>query len=164
MKYRAKKIEIPEKPRDYGDTHHFLNLHVICQPPEQLNWAGDIGINITPPLDPPPSIQDDLYDAEPGAIRLANPLGEEGWQPTLGRIKMWGTNVEYRHHGHACTITPIFDGAERPNDAIRNSWPTRELAIQQAQKTKKRLIEMHETRMRDQWVVDDSNPPAKIGG
>lgn len=55
-------------------------------------------------------------------------------------------------------------GAERPHDAIRHSAWSRELAIQQAQDTKKRLIEMHETRMRDQWTVDDSNPPAKIDG
>lgn len=155
MKYQIKKTYLLETPRDYGDTHHFLNLHVICQPPEQRNWSSIGSINITPPLDPPPSIQHDLYDAEPGAIRLTNPLCEESWQPTLGRIYLWGTNVEYRHHGRVCTITPIFDGAERPHDAIRHSCWSRELAIQEAQDTKKRLIEMHETRMRDRWTADE---------
>lgn len=82
----------------------------------------------------------------------ANPLGETGWQPTIGRIQLWSTDVEFRHNGHTCTIRAFFDGADIPSDAIRESRWTEELAIEEAERMKKQLIEMHESRLRRKWV------------
>nr|MDK7248577.1 hypothetical protein [Corynebacterium amycolatum] len=145
----------PEEPAprpDYGDTYYFEDIGVDCNRSTEYIWTEYGPRGNTPPLDPPPSIQKDLYDAKCGAIKLTNPLGETGWQPTIGRIKLWGTDVQYRHDGHASTIRAIFDGADTPSDAIRNSCWTEKLAIEEAEEMKQRLIDKHEERLRTQWV------------
>lgn len=143
--------ELDQRP-DYGDTYHFENIGVACDPPAEYIWTGYGPRRNTPPLDPPPSLQIDLYDAKCGAIKLTNPLGETGWQPTIGRIKLWGTDVQYHRNGHTGTIRGIFDGADTPNDAIRRSRWSEELAIEEAEEMKKQLIEKHECRLRRKWV------------
>ncbi len=143
--------ELDQRP-DYGDTYHFENIGVDCDPPAEYIWTGYGPRRNTPPLDPPPSLQIDLYDAKCGAIKLTNPLGETGWQPTIGRIKLWGIDVEYRHNGHVCTVRAFFDGADIPSDAIRCSCWSEELAIEEAEEMKQRLIDKHEERLRTQWV------------
>lgn len=128
---------------DHGDAYYFNDIGVICEPyPERPSdlWT----IRIIPPLDPPTSIQKDLYDAKCGATKLTNPLGETGWQPTIGRIKLWDTDVQ--------NIRAIFDGANVPHDAVRHSCGSEEVAIEGAKRMKKHLIEMHECRLRRKWV------------
>lgn len=136
---------------DHGDAYYFNDIGVICEPyPERPSdlWT----IRIIPPLDPPTSIQKDLYDAKCGAVKLTNPLGETGWQPTIGRIKLWCEDVSYHRNGHTGTIRAIFDGADTPNDAIRRSRWSEESAIEEAEEMKKQLIEKHESRLRRKWV------------
>ena len=135
----------------YGDTYYFEDIGVSGEGAEEYIWTEYGPRRNTPPLDPPPSIQKDLYDAKCGAIKLTNPLGETGWQPTVGRIELWGTDVQYRHDGHTSTIRPFFGGADIPSDAIRYSCWSEELAIEAAEEMKKQLIEMHESRMRRKW-------------
>lgn len=128
---------------DYGDTDHFKHIGVSCGESEEYIWT-ECGPRLNvPPLDPPPSIQKDLYDAKCGATKLTNPLGETGWQPTIGRIKLWDTDVQ--------NIRAIFDGANVPHDAARHSCGSEEVAIEGAKRMKKHLIEMHESRLRQQW-------------
>lgn len=143
--------EEPAPLPDYGDTYHFEDIGVDCNSPEEYIWTEYGPRRNTPPLDPPPSIQKDLYDAKCGAIKLTNPLGETGWQPTIGRIKLWCEDVQYRHDGHTGTIRAIFDGACVPNDAIRCSCGSEEAAIEAAKRMKKHLIEKHECRLRRKW-------------
>lgn len=137
---------------DYGDTDDFKNIGVSCGESEEYIWTECGPMLNVPPLDPPPSIQKDLYDAKCGAIKLTNPLGETGWQPTIGRIKLWCEDVSYHRNGHTGTIRAIFDGAYVPNDAIRRSRWSEEAAIEEAEEMKKRLIEKHECRLRRKWA------------
>lgn len=136
---------------DYGDTDHFKNIGVSCGGTEEYIWT-EWGprLNIQP-LDPPPSIQKDLYDAKCGAVKLTNPLGETGWQPTIGRIQLWDTDVQHHGNGSSSTIRAIFDGANVPNDAVRHDCWSEERAIEAAKRMKKRLIQMHECRLRRKW-------------
>lgn len=129
---------------DYGDTYYFEDIGVSGEGAEEYIWT-EWGprLNI-PPLDPPPSIQKDLYGAKCGAVKLTNPLGETGWQPTVGRIELWYTDVQH--------IRAIFDGANVPHDAVRHSCGSEEVAIERAKRMKKYLIEMHESRLRRKWV------------
>lgn len=128
---------------DYGDTDDFKNIGVSCGESEEYIWT-ECGPRLNvPPLDPPPSTQKDLYDAKCGAIKLTNPLGETGWQPTVGRIELWYTDVQH--------IRAIFDGANVPHDAVRHSCGSEEVAIERAKRMKKYLIEMHESRLRRKW-------------
>lgn len=136
---------------DYGDTYYFEDIGVSGEGAEEYIWTEYGPRRNTPPLDPPPSIQKDLYDAKCGAIKLTNPLGETGWQPTIGRIKLWSTDVQHHRNGHSGTIRAIFDGADVPNDAIRDACQTEERAIEAAKRIKKRLIEKHESRLRRKW-------------
>lgn len=134
--------ELDQRP-DYGDTYHFENIGVACGESEEYIWP-ECGPRLNvPPLDPPPSLQKDLYDAKCGATKLTNPLGETGWQPTIGRIKLWDTDVQ--------NIRAIFDGVNVPHDAVRHSCGSEEVAIEGAKRMKKHLIEMHESRLRRQW-------------
>ena len=137
---------------DYGDTYHFEDIGVSGEGAEEYIWTEYGPRRNTPPLDPPPSIPKDLYDAKCGAIKLTNPLGETGWQPTIGRIELWGTDVQYRHNGHTSTIRAIFDGADTPSDAIRYSCWSEKLAIEEAEEMKQRLIGKYEERIRTQWT------------
>lgn len=82
-------------------------------------------------------------DAKCGAIKLTNPLGETGWQPTVGRIELWDTDVQ--------NIRAIFDGASVPHDAVRHSCGSEEVAIERAKRMKKYLIDKYEERLRTQW-------------
>lgn len=143
--------ELAPRP-DYGDTYHFENIGVSCGDSEEYIWTPYGPRLNVPPLDPPPSIQKDLYDAKCGAIKLTNPLGETGWQPTIGRIKLWGTDVQHRRDSHSGTIRGIFDGANVPNDAIRYSCWSEERAIEAAEEMKQKLIDKYEERLRTQWV------------
>lgn len=143
--------EKPAPRPDYGDTYHFEDIGVACERSEEYIWTEYGPRRNTPPLDPPPSIQKDLYDAKCGAIKLTNPLGETGWQPTIGRIEPWGTDAEYRHDGHSSAIRAFFDGAGIPSDAIRYSCETEEDAIRAAEDIKQMLIGKHEERLRQQW-------------
>lgn len=136
---------------DHGDAYYFNDIGVICEPYPELP-SGFWTIRIIPPLDPPPSLQKDLYDAKCGAIKLTNPLGETGWQPTIGRIELWGTDVQYRHDGHTSTIRPFFGEADIPSDAIRYSCWSEERAIEEAEEMKQRLIGKYEERLRTQWA------------
>ncbi|MDC7116144.1 hypothetical protein [Corynebacterium amycolatum] len=128
---------------DYGDTYYFEDIGVSGEGAEEYIWTEYGPRRNTPPLDPPPSIQKDLYDAKCGAIKLTNPLGETGWQPTVGRIELWYTDVQH--------IRAIFDGANAPHDAVRHSCGSEEVAIERAKRMKKYLIEMHESRLRRKW-------------
>lgn len=144
----------PEEPAprpDYGDTYHFEDIGVACERSEEYIWTEYGPRRNTPPLDPPPSIQKDLYDAECGAIKLANPLGETGWQPTIGRIALWDTDAQHHSNGHSRTVRAIFDGAEVPCDAIRYSCWSEGLAIESADEMKKKLIDKYESWLRQQW-------------
>lgn len=144
----------PEEPAprpDYGDTYYFEDIGVDCNRSAEYIWTERGPRRNTPPLDPPPSIQKDLYDAKCGATKLTNPLGETGWQPTIGRIKLWCEDVQYHRNGHTGTIRAIFDGEYVPNDAIRCSRWSEEAAIEAAEEVKKRLIEKHECRLRRKW-------------
>lgn len=136
---------------DYGDTYYFEDIGVACERSEEYIWTEYGPRRNTPPLDPPPSIQKDLYDAKCGAIKLTNPLGETGWQPTIGRIKLWCEGVSYHRNVHTGTIRAIFDGVNVPHDAVRHSCGSEEVAIEGAKRMKKHLIEKHESRLRRQW-------------
>lgn len=142
--------ELAPRP-DYGDTYYFEDIGVDCNRSAEYIWTERGPRRNTLPLDPPPSIQKDLYDAKCGAIKLTNPLGETGWQPTIGRIELWGTDVQYRHDGYASTIRPFFGGADIPSDAIRYSCWSEERAIEEAEEIKQRLIDKNEERLRQQW-------------
>jgi hypothetical protein len=156
----GKPTPTPEKPApdervplpDYGDWWQFISIGVACERSEEYIWTEYGPRRNTPPLDPPPSIQKDLYDAKCGAIKLTNLLGETGWQPTIGRIELWGTDVQYRHDGHVSTIRPFFGEAGIPSDAIRYSCWSEERAIEEAEEMKQRLIGKYEERIRTQWV------------
>lgn len=142
--------ELAPRP-DYGDTYHFEDIGVSCDRSAEYIWTEWGPRRNTPPLDPPPSIQKDLYDAKCGAIKLTNPLGETGWQPTIGRIALWDTGAQHHSNGHSRTIRAIFDGAYVPNDAIRYSCWSEERAIEVAEEMKKKLIDKYESRLRRKW-------------
>lgn len=62
-----KPTPTPEKPAprpDYGDTYYFEDIGVACERSEEYIWTEYGPRRNTPPLDPPPSIQKDLYDAK----------------------------------------------------------------------------------------------------
>lgn len=135
--------ELAPRP-DYGDTYYFEDIGVACERSEEYIWTECGPRRNTLPLDPPPSIQKDLYDAKCGAIKLTNLLGETAWQPTVGRIELWYTDVQH--------IRAIFDGANVPHDAVRHSCGSEEVAIERAKRMKKYLIDKYEERLRTQWV------------
>lgn len=143
--------EKPAPRPDYGDTYHFEDIGVACERSEEYIWTEYGPRRNTPPLDPPPSIQKDLYDAKCGAIKLTNPLGETAWQPTVGCIELWGTDVPRLPKGHLDTIRLIFDGASITEDADRHICETQEQAIRQAESMKQILIDKHKELLRQQW-------------